>query len=1159
MNRHAFAHGRRVFSIVATVLLLTTPDASGQFELPPAAATKAPTGSSSVVSGQQLIGNARIALARKDYQRAVQAYRQAAALSPTTPQITQEVTLLRKQLQSAGIDAALLELPPAVKPQSPSFAKTPPSMARLPGVAGAQPLAGPAGQSLAGPAAVPADPAARKRETLRLLAIGRAALDRGDAATALALAKQAESMNVPDQAFAPGEPRVWQLKLDAESASRRGGIALTAGAAAPVGTRPVQQAIATSNGSEVDKVAQMLFAARADQQGNGAVRQVQNEAAIPEVTDRKPTATEQFDKGMAALASGNKQAARTAFLEAWQQREQLDLDRLNQLKTKLTLLQPTRLGEAEAKSPVEKSEMTAIERAELAAQENTRRLYREVTAELAKAAETKESKPLDTLDDLERLRRTVDSAQISEDSRRTIAALVDRSISEQKRYNEANRAKIDNDLRNQSIRTEMATEKAREASIDKEVSQLVETFNELMKERRFEEARVVAKQVSALKPGDTVATQMFNLSQVAIHKQIGEQTRDEKEDTFLRQMQDIEDDAIYNPDNGYAFPSPEQWVPMSQNRLYTGNEDSRLSAAEQAIKKKLSMEVDVRYRNRPLGEVLDELEAATGVPIYTDTRALSSVRVTTDTPVSLNLPQPLALRSALNLMLQDLELTYVIENDVLYITSVEAKRSKVYPRTYRVTDLVTPIPNFTSSYEDGLAGALRAAYQMSAPQTDVHIMPVSMTDLGMAKTMQPSSMSPNVLGQYHGMGSQSGFGPNNPPMGGGAGGGAFADFQSLIDLIQTTVVPDTWEALGGPSTMAPYPQNLSLVISTTSDVHDQIADLLESLRALQNLQITIEVRFITLSDSFFEQIGVDFNVQFDDNVQSLPYDDEGPSVTVGLGGDGLPTADFDIRFDNGSFGATPPFGGFDAGAASTIGFAILSDIEAFFFLQAAQGDNRNNIMQAPKVTLFDGQIATINDVTQRPFVTSITPVVGDFAVAQQPVIVVLNEGTQLNVQGIVSDDKRFVRLTLVPFFSQIGNVDTFTYEGSRTTSSSSRDETDDTNGDGVVDDRDAVDTTANSDVIQGTTVQLPTFAFTQVSTTVSVPDGGTILLGGIKRLAEGRSERGVPMLSKIPYLSRLFRNVSVGRDARSLMLMVTPRIIIQEEEEEAQTGFNPRR
>ncbi len=405
------------------------------------------------------------------------------------------------------------------------------------------------------------------------------------------------------------------------------------------------------------------------------------------------------------------------------------------------------------------------------------------------------------------------------------------------------------------------------------------------------------------------------------------------------------------------------------------------------------------------------------------------------------------------------------------------------------------------------------------------------------------------------MGAQGGFGLNNPPSSAG-GGGSFADFQSLIDLIQTTVVPDTWEALGGPSTMAPYPQNLSLVISTTSDVHDQITDLLESLRRLQNLQITIEVRFITLADSFAEQIGVDFQVKFDDNVANLPYDDEGPSVVVGWDGiAALPTADLDIRLQNGSFGLTPPFGAAGLGTPSTIGFAILSDIEAFFFLQAAQSDNRSNVMQAPKVTLFDGQFATISDQTQRPFVISITPVVGDFAVAQQPVIVVLNEGTQLNVQGIVSDDKRFVRLTLVPFFSQIGEVDTFTYEGRRSTRSSSRTQQD-TNGDGVVTEEDEQE---DEQFAEGTTVQLPTFAFTSVSTTVSVPDGGTILLGGIKRLAEGRVERGIPILSKIPYVSRLFRNVSAGRDASSLMLMVTPRIIIQEEEEEAQTGFNPNR
>lgn len=82
-----------------------------------------------------------------------------------------------------------------------------------------------------------------------------------------------------------------------------------------------------------------------------------------------------------------------------------------------------------------------------------------------------------------------------------------------------------------------------------------------------------------------------------------------------------------------------------------------------------------------------------------------------------------------------------------------------------------------------------------------------------------------------------------------------------------------------------------------------------------------------------------------------------------------------------------------------------------------------------------------------------------------------------------------------------------------------------------------------------TTIQLPTFEFTSVATTVSVPDGGTVLLGGIKRLPEGKVEQGVPNINNIPYVDRLFRNVAASRDTDSLMLMVTPRIIIQEEEE----------
>ena len=1128
--------------------------AESQFSGSPFGATPTPlpnpsASSATTQSAQQRIGLIRSAIEQRDYASAVHGYRALAPMTSGNPALAAEAASIKGKLTGIGIDPALLSMP--LPNTTPAYASPSNGLNRMPMVSGAKPMTA-AGSSV--------DPAAAKAEALRQIAIGRAALDRGDVRMALDAAGKAQSLDVPEKSFAPGEPRVWQLVLDAESAARRGGIALASATQNAAGS-VVQTAGGMAPADDAHAVAQMLFNAPS----TNAVAPIQQVQNTQDIAKSNSYASEAYQLGLQALSQGDRSEARKKFLEAWRYKTDLSPAEQNQLQDKLTLLQPKQLVPSSKK---ESGELTEIEKVQLESEAKTRRLYREVTSELANAEQTKSGAPLDSLEQLERLRRRVDGSDVDDKAKRSLIVLVDRALKEQKTYIDANRAKIDLDIINDSVKSEMAREDARDLAIDQEVSTLTDTFNNLIRDRRYSEAEVIAKQVGELLPGSTIAKQMFHNSRMKTMLQRNQDLKNATDDGFLNELLSIQKAAIAtNPDDPYTMPDSETWKQKSIQRLGRANSESRLSEAEQAIQRKLSSKVNIKFRNRPLGEVLSDLSLMSGVPIVIDDRALSSVRVTTELPVTLQLQDPIMLGSALNLILEQNELAHMIKNDVLMITTRQVKESNVFTKTYRVTDLVTPIPNFVSGYEDGLAGALRAAYQMTQPQADVQLVPVSMTDLGtnMAAAMSPMSGGPqmnggnNVLGQYHSMGSQNGFGSSGSPTGAG-GGSSFADFDSLIDLIQTTVSPDTWDALGGPSTMREYSQNLSLVISTTSDVHDQIADLLESLRRLQNLQITIEVRFITLSDSFAEQIGVDFDFQVDDQ-NNLPFPDEdgGGSITIGADAGGIPTADLDITFNNTAFDlAAPAFGGANLGAPATLGFSILSDIEAFFFIQAIQTDNRTNVMQAPKVTLFDGQIATISDFSQRPFVTSITPVVGDFAVAQQPVIVVLNEGTQLNVQGIVSDDKRFVRLTLVPFFSQIGDVDTFTYEGSRTTRSTSTDE-EDTNGDGVVDASDAVDTDTEEDVISGTTVQLPTFAFTTVSTTVSVPDGGTILLGGIKRLAESRAERGVPMLSKIPYLSRLFKNVSVGRDARSLMLMVTPRIIIQEEEELAQTGFDPTR
>ncbi len=70
--------------------------------------------------------------------------------------------------------------------------------------------------------------------------------------------------------------------------------------------------------------------------------------------------------------------------------------------------------------------------------------------------------------------------------------------------------------------------------------------------------------------------------------------------------------------------------------------------------------------------------------------------------------------------------------------------------------------------------------------------------------------------------------------------------------------------------------------------------------------------------------------------------------------------DLKVPFRQGSFDiGVPQFGNFNPDAGMQIGFAILSDIETFFFIRAAQGDTRTNVMFAPKVTLFNGQAATV--------------------------------------------------------------------------------------------------------------------------------------------------------------------------------------------------------
>jgi hypothetical protein len=93
--------------------------------------------------------------------------------------------------------------------------------------------------------------------------------------------------------------------------------------------------------------------------------------------------------------------------------------------------------------------------------------------------------------------------------------------------------------------------------------------------------------------------------------------------------------------------------------------------------------------------------------------------------------------------------------------------------------------------------------------------------------------------------------------------------------------------------------------------------------------------------------------------------------------------------------------------------------------------------------------------------------------------------------------------------------------------------------------------------------QPPTFTtrpertFVAAQSSVLVPDGGEALVAGYSSRSEGRNEFGVPVLGKVPYLDRGFRNVGAGSSIRRTTISVRARIIILSEEEERQTGVRP--
>lgn len=237
---------------------------------------------------------------------------------------------------------------------------------------------------------------------------------------------------------------------------------------------------------------------------------------------------------------------------------------------------------------------------------------------------------------------------------------------------------------------------------------------------------------------------------------------------FLEALYQVEHSHIPFPDEPpIIYPPAERWEELTLRRKkYASVDLAKQGSKEEKVYKALSDDTTLEFVDTPLKDVIAFIADQHDITIVL-TKKIEDAGVQPDQPVTRNLKQ-ISLRSALRLLLSDLNLTYMVKDEVLKITTIEDAQSpeNMSTKVYPVGDLVVPIQN--NSFLGGMMGGMMGGGGMGG---------------GMG------GMGGGMGGMGGGMG---GMGGGMGGMGGGMGGGLFAVEDDLN--------------LGSKPTTAPAPQ-----------------------------------------------------------------------------------------------------------------------------------------------------------------------------------------------------------------------------------------------------------------------------------------------------------------------------------------------------------------
>jgi type II secretory pathway component GspD/PulD (secretin)/tetratricopeptide (TPR) repeat protein len=638
---------------------------------------------------------------------------------------------------------------------------------------------------------------------------------------------------------------------------------------------------------------------------------------------------------------------------------------------------------------------------------------------------------------------------------------------------------------------------------DRTLHDLRATARDLMAQARYREAIGVVDQILVIDPTDDYAVGMRPTLEDKYQFQVQKNQRELLRRTTASMLNSADERMIPYDD---ILRYPTDWPDISATRDQTVQQERGEGKEDRAVQAQLDRQLpELQFDGVGFADVIDFLRDVSGANVFVNWKSLEGAGIDRNAPVTAKL-RNVKFSKALGVILDSVgggatKLGYTIDDGVITISTSEDLSKNTITQVYDIRDLIINIPDFTD-----------------APDFSLN----STSNNGQQNPQGGGGIGAGGGGGQQGQQTNQLFGNNTTTTKEDAGPTRQELVEQITKLITETVAPDSWRDAGG-SVGAVRELQGQLIVTQTPENQRSLVNLLEKLRETRAIQVTVETRFLTVQRNFMEDVGVDLNFIFntngslDKNFSTIPVQAASSAFTLG------PTTSVP-----GSIG--------NKATALTTAVTYLDDFQVNLMLRATQASVNSTFCQAPRVTLFNGQRAYVLVATQQAYVSNLTANVGTGVATFSPTVSIIESGVILDVTATVSADRKYVTLTLRPQLSTLLDLASFTFQVGAGTAGG-------VNLPGVP--------TFGTATPTGT-IQEPELQITEVKTTVSIPDGGTLLLGGQTIAGEITKEVGVPILSKIPFLKRLTTNQSMAKDEQILLILVKPTIIIEKEIEQKQ-------